>query len=110
MNDLLGQTFTITIDRPLCSSHPRYPDVVYPVNYGYIPNMIAPDGEEQDVYLLGVDRPVKTYTGVIIAILKRADDVEDKLVMAPAGMAFSDHEILELTYFQEQYFQTTIQR
>ena len=98
----------MTVERPLGSRHPRYPDIVYPVNYGYIPNMMAADGDEQDVYLLGVAHPVESYTGVIIAILKRADDVEDKLVMAPAGVQFSDQEILEKTRFQEQYFQTSL--
>lgn len=98
----------IIVDRPLGFSHPNHPDLIYPVNYGYIPGLMAADGEEQDVYLLGVNHPVKTYTGVIIAILERADDVEDKLVMAPEGKHFSDREILELTYFQEQYFNTKL--
>ena len=101
---------TMAVDRPLGSRHPRYPDIVYPINYGYIPGIMAADGDEQDVYLLGVDHPVETYTGLIIAILKRADDVEDKLVMAPAERHFSDREILELTYFQEQYFKTKLIR
>ncbi len=100
----------MTIDRPLGSRHPRHADMLYPVNYGYIDGILAGDGMEQDVYLLGVDRPVESFTGVIIAILKRADDVEDKLVMAPAGVTFTDAEILAQTYFQEQYFQTTLQR
>ncbi|MFK7802883.1 MAG: inorganic pyrophosphatase [Anaerolineae bacterium] len=72
--------------------------------------MLAADGEEQDIYLLGVDTPVETFTGTIIAILKRADDVEDKLVMAPAGVDFQDGEIIAQTYFQERYFQTTLHR
>ena len=71
---------------------------------------MAGDGEPQDVYLLGVDHPVQSFTGVIIAILTRADDVEDKLVMAPVGVSFTDDEILEQTRFQEQYFQTSVQR
>ena len=110
MKELIGRTFTIIIDRPLGSAHPNYPDIIYPINYGYIPNLFAADGEEQDVYLLGVDVPVETFTGPIIAILKRADDIEDKLVMAPAGIDFSDKEILAQTRFQEQYFETTLQR
>lgn len=88
MKELIGKTLEMTVDRPLGSCHPRYPNMIYPVNYGYIPDIIAGDGMEQDVYLLGVDHPVKTFTGVIIAILQRADDVEDKLVMAPAGVSF----------------------
>ena len=101
---------TMIVDRPLGSSHPNYPDIIYPINYGYIPGLMAADGDEQDVYLLGVDHPLETYTGLIIAILKRADDVEDKLVMAPEGRHFSDRDILELTYFQEQYFKTKLIR
>ena len=50
----------------------------YPVNYGYIEGIIAPDGEEQDVYVLGVDHPVKEFTGKIIAVIHRLNDVEDK--------------------------------
>lgn len=72
--------------------------------------MLAADGEGQDVYLLGVDHPVKTFTGPIIAVLKRANDIEDKLVMAPAGVDFSDGKILAQTYFQERYFETTLYR
>lgn len=33
-----------------------------------------------DVYLIGVDIPVKEYTGRIIGIVHREDDSEDKLV------------------------------
>lgn len=98
------------IDRPLGSTHPRHTSMIYPVNYGYIDGILAGDGMEQDVYLLGVDRPVESFTGVIIAILQRANDVEDKLVMAPAGVGLTDEEILEQVKFQEQYFQTTLQR
>ena len=110
MKNLIGRTFTIIVDRPLGSAHPNYPEIIYPINYGYIPNMMAPDGEEQDVYLLGVNVPIETFTGTIIAILNRADDVEDKLVMAPAGVDFTDAEILAQTHFQEQYFKTALQR
>lgn len=57
----LGQTITVKIDRPLGSTHPRYPDLVYPVNYGYLPGMLGGDREEQDVYVLGVDRPLREF-------------------------------------------------
>lgn len=110
MRKLIGRTFTIIIDRPLGSTHPNYPNIIYPINYGYIPNSLAGDNMEQDVYLLGIDTPVETFTGVVIAILKRSDDVENKLVMTPAGVDFSNEEILVRTYFQEQYFQTTVHR
>lgn len=110
MDDFISQTVSIVIDRPLGSTHPNHPNIVYPINYGYIPGTMSADGEEQDVYLVGVDVPLKTFTGTIIGILKRADDIEDKLVMAPAGIEFSDAEILAQTAFQERYFKTTLHR
>lgn len=42
------------VDRPMGSYHPKHKDIYYPINYGYIEGMIAPDGEEQDAYLLGL--------------------------------------------------------
>ena len=44
---LIGDIVTVTVDRPLGSYHPEYKDMYYPVNYGYIEGIMAPDGEEQ---------------------------------------------------------------
>ena len=49
----LGKTVTVRIDRPVGSVHPKHPEVIYPINYGYIPGVIGGDGEELDVYVLG---------------------------------------------------------
>ena len=105
---MIGKTVTVTVDRPLGSYHPNHPDLYYPINYGYIAGIIAPDGEEQDAYILGVDVPVKSFTGTIIAIIHRHDDVEEKWVVAPDGMSFSKQEIKRLTHFQEQYFDSEV--
>ena len=100
--------YTVTVDRPIGSRHPKYPDLLYPVNYGYIKGIIAPDGEEQDAYILGVKEAVKEFSGGLIAIIHREDDVEDKWVIAPEGVSFSKEEIKEATYFQEKYFKSKI--
>ena len=111
MNDIesyLGKTVKIIIDRPLGSAHPKFPSLIYPVNYGYIPETIGGDGEEIDVYLFGVDEPVMEYTAKIIGIIYRADDAEQKLVAAPEGTVMHQGEIAEAVYFQEKYFKTEI--
>lgn len=105
---IIGQTVTVLIDRPMGTYHPKHKDLYYPVNYGYIPGIIAGDGEEQDAYVLGVDEPLQEFTGVVIAIIHRFDDVEDKWVVAPEGVKFSKEEILEQVKFQEQYFKAEI--
>lgn len=104
----IGDTVTIKIDRPIGSAHPNYPTMIYPVNYGYVPRLTAPDGEEQDAYVLGVTVPIKEFTGTLIAKIHRYNDVEEKWVLAPTGMAFTKEEIARLTHFQEQYFNIEI--
>lgn len=101
---MIGKTVTVTVDRPLGSYHPNHPDLYYPINYGYIEGIIAPDGEEQDAYILGVDLPVETFTGTVIAIIHRNDDVEEKWVVVPEGMTFSKEDIETAVHFQEQFF------
>ena len=99
---------TVIVDRPLGSCHPQHPDIVYPVNYGFIPGIIAADGEEQDAYIMGVDDPVDEYTGKLIAVIRRWDDVEDKWVIAPEGACFTKEDIERAVLFQEQYFRSEV--
>ena len=105
----LGKTITIGIDRPIGYVHRKgEKTLVYPINYGYIPDVLGGDGEELDVYLLGVSEPVESYTGRVIGIAYRADDVEDKLIMAPQGVRFSASEMAKAVRFQEKYYHTTV--
>ena len=105
---MLGKIVTVTVDRPLGSRHPSHPDLVYPVNYGYVAGIPAPDGEDQDAYILGVDQPVQEFTGRVIAVIRRKDDVEEKWVVAPDGCLFSREEIRRQTWFQERFFDSEI--
>ena len=110
IRDMLGKTVHIVIDRPIGYVHVKNGITFrYPVNYGYIPGLMGGDGEEQDVYILGVDKPVAAFTGRIIAAVRRRDDNEDKLVAAPEGMEFSAEEIREAIHFVEQYFDSTLE-
>ncbi len=105
---MLGKIVTVVVDRPIGSCHPNHKNIVYSVNYGYVPDVIAADGEEQDAYILGIDIPIKEFIGKVIAIIHRIDDVEDKLVVAPDGMSFTKDEIIDKIAFQEQFFKTEI--
>lgn len=105
---MLGKIVTVIVDRAMGTYHPEHPDIYYPINYGYISGLIAPDGEEQDAYILGIDEPVEEFTGKVIAIIHRNDDIEEKWVVAPADKTFSKEEIIEKVQFQEQYFDTYV--
>ena len=102
------KTVTVTVDRPLGTCHPKHPDILYSVNYGYVEGIPAPDGEWQDAYVLGVDVPLETFTGYVIAEIHRLDDVEDKWVVAPGNVHFSAEEIRAAVFFQERFFQTEV--
>ena len=101
IQSLMGQLVHVEVDRPIGYVHG---DIVYPVNYGYIPGVIAGDGEEQDAYILGVTEPLAAFDGRVIGAIRRRNDSEDKLIVAPDGMVFHQAEIAEAVHFQEQYF------
>ena len=105
---MIDTIVTVIVDRPLGSCHPEHPDLIYPVNYGFVKGTLAADGEEQDAYILGVYEPLSEFTGRIIAVIHRQDDVENKWVVAPEGVTFTREEIKEMTFFQEQYFNSKI--
>lgn len=105
----LNTIVDVEIDRPLGSKHPKH-GFIYPVNYGYIPNTVSGDGEELDAYVLGVHKPVESFTGKVIAIIHRTNDDDDKLVVAPVDKNYTDEQIVALTEFQEQYFKSIILR
>ncbi len=108
---ILGSRVTGTIDRPIGSTHPRHlQGMVYPINYGYVDGVMAADGDEQDIYLLGVRQPVSTFEGIVIAVIHRMNDNEDKWVVAPEGMDFTDEEILQQVQFQEKFFDIELYR
>lgn len=98
----------VIVDRPI-----GYIDAFgnhYPINYGYIAGVIDGDGEEQDAYILSksVTQPLETFEGVLIAIIKRADDVEDKWVISSPEETFSRAEITKAVDFMERYFDSSI--
>ena len=105
----LGKTVSIEIDRPVGYVHHKgEKTLTYPINYGYIPNVLGGDGEELDVFLYGVSEAVSEYTGRIVGIVYRADDVEDKLIMSPSGQQPTAADMARAVYFQEKYYQTTV--
>ena len=107
--DFIGKEVNIVIDRALGTKHPKH-GFVYTVNYGYVPNVISGDGEELDAYLLGVFDPVESYKGKCIAVIHRTNDDDDKIIVAPEGVNYTDDQIKALTEFQERFFESVIIR
>lgn len=108
-NDYLKKDVIVKTDRQLGTNHPKH-GFMYMLNYGYIPNTISGDGEELDAYIVGVYEPVEEFEGNVIAIIHRTNDDDDKLVVAPKGVDYSDDAIRAMTEFQERFFESVIIR
>ena len=103
--DHMGKAVHVVVDRPIGYQHG---DIEYPVNYGYIPGLLAGDGEEQDAYILGISEPITEFDGQVVAAIRRKNDSEDKFVVAPAGNVYHQGQIAEAVHFQEKYFDISI--
>jgi len=75
----------ITVERPERTVHPEYPEVVYPLDYGYVNATWASDGDAVDCFVgsVGADDVNDRRTGLVGAILTvdhRREDREVKLL------------------------------
>lgn len=110
IRSLMGKVVDIEIDRPVGHTHvTKGITLHYSINYGFLPGITGGDGEDQDVYILGVSQPLTRFRGRIIGAIRRKDDNEDKLVAAPEGMVFTGQQIALQTYFVEKYFDSTVE-
>ena len=96
----IGKIVNVKIDRALGSKHPKH-NFIYPVNYGYIPNTISGDREELDAYVLGVFEPISEFEGKCIAVIRRTNDNDDKLIVVPSDKDYCSEAIEALVEFQE---------
>jgi len=110
IREYLGQKITVKIERKMGDRHPKFEDHIYPINYGFVPGTMAPDGCEIDAYIVGVDEPLDEFTGVVKAIIHRTNDDDDKLVVMPEDKEYTDEEIRGFVQFQEKYFESVIYR
>ncbi len=100
--DYINKTVEIKIDRPIGSKHPKH-GFIYLLNYGYVPGVPAPDGDDLDAYVLGIFKPITKFKGKCIAIIRRFNDNDDKLIIVQSGRDFSNDQIRSLTEFQERF-------
>jgi len=107
MRHYLNKKVKVIMDRPLGSKHPEH-EIFYSLNYGYIPGTISGDGEEIDVYIVGEFQPLEEFEGVVIALIHRYNDVEDKLVVSKHPDKYSKEQIEALVEFQERFFHSEI--
>ena len=109
LRNYIGKKVKVIVDRKIGSKHPKW-GFIYLNNYGYIPNTTSGDGEELDAYILGIYDPIETFEGTCIAVLHRLNDNDDKLIITPDNVNYTNEQIDALTEYQERFFKHIIFR
>jgi len=89
-------THCIVIDRPKGQPHPRYPGMIYPLDYSYLENTLSGDGDGIDVWIGSQHH--KTLTGILCTFDTLKQDVEIKLLL---GCTFDELESIRGFYGSE---------
>ncbi len=95
--DELVSNSEIVIDRPRGSAHPRFPNFIYKVDYGYLKDTASMDGAGIDVWVGSGDKQTDAIM-CIVDLMKR--DSEIKILIG-----CSEEEKLEVykTHNETQY-------
>lgn len=91
--DILVSKSEVVIDRPKGTAHPRYPEFIYNVDYGYLRNTTSMDGGEIDVWR-GTDREQRV-DAIICTIDLTKRDSEIKILI---GCTEGEKEIVYRTH------------
>ena len=73
--DELVNTSEIVIDRPKGSAHPRFPDFIYRVDYGYLKNTASVDGAEIDVWVGSGEKKIDAIM-CIVDLMKKDSEIK----------------------------------
>lgn len=77
--DRLVAACAVVIDRPTGSAHPRFPDMIYPLDYGYLEGTLASDGGGIDVWL--GSSGARDVTGMIVTVALDSRESENKILL-----------------------------
>ena len=73
--DELVNSSEIVIDRPRGSAHPRFPNFIYKVDYGYLKNTASMDGAGIDVWVGSGDKKLDAIM-VIVDLMKKDSEIK----------------------------------
>ncbi len=99
--DELIQSSEFVIDRPKGTPHPRYPDLIFPLDYGYLKGTTGGDGDGIDVWMGTAAHSKLTAVANTVDMKKR--DAEIKLVIG-----CTEAEIAIIEKFHNGLYQSAI--
>ena len=93
----------LVIDRPKGSAHPRYPDIIYPLDYGYLKGTSGGDGNEIDVWQGTIVE--NRLVAVICTVDSMKQDTEIKLLI---GCTDDEINTVDRFYNEQEYMSGVI--
>ncbi len=93
----------VVIDRPKGSRHPHYPEIVYPLDYGYIEHTTGGDGREIDVWRGTTGGELVGLVGIVCTVDIVKGDAEYKLLIG-----CSDDDVNTILRFHNNRFMSAI--
>ena len=100
LDDLIASS-KIVIDRPKDKPHPHWPDLIFPLDYGYLEGTIAMDSGGIDLWLGSA--PHRNLTAIMCTVDIKKKDTEIKLLI---GCTETETAIIEK--FHNGYYQSGI--
>lgn len=66
----------VVIDRPKGTAHPRYPDFIYPLDYGYLKETVSTDQGEIDIWRGSLPEPSPNGIMCTVDLLKKDSEIK----------------------------------
>jgi inorganic pyrophosphatase len=100
LDDLI-KTQKIVIDRPKNTAHPRWPEMIFPLDYGYLDGTHSMDGGGIDLW--SGSAPHRSLTAIMVTLDIKKKDSEVKLLIG-----CTEEEIKTIEAFHNCYYQSGI--
>lgn len=97
LDDLVGQS-ELVIDRPKGSAHPKFPHLIYPVDYGYLKGTSSMDGDGIDVWV--GTAPKQKVDAIMCVVDAMKKDSEIKILI---GCTEQEKAVIYETHNRSQY-------
>lgn len=104
--DYLGKEVHVIVDQPYGSFHSLIPDLLLPVNIGYVNESEFLEDNFENAYIFGLDEAVDEYVGTVIAIIYRKDGSSAFVVSKKTS--FEKKDVINTIGELEQYQDTKI--
>lgn len=102
--DELVNNSEIIIDRPKGTAHPKYPDFIYKVDYGYLKNTSSMDGVGIDVWVGSAERKIDA---IICTVDLMKKDSEIKILI---GCTEEEKSIVYETHNETEFMKGVLIR